>query len=157
MLLLGAAATALAAVAVLVAGRDEDTVTLLLAAAWWPLAFLAGLLLGRRPEPGPRLTRVLSTARTAAVLPEVRPAVALLNRLWPLGVFAAAAGGIAWLWPQVAAIAAGYALLWSLAWRRKEAAVTAVEERDGVRFYVEPGPALQPIRLVRTPGFTRES
>ena len=44
-----------------------------------------------------------------------------------LGVFA----------PQVAAIAAGFAIIWALAWRRQEQAVAAVEERDGVRFYVD--------------------
>jgi hypothetical protein len=31
--------------------------------------------------------------------------------------------------------------------------VTAIEERDGARFYVERTSPLQPIRLVRTPGF----
>ena len=31
--------------------------------------------------------------------------------------------------------------------------MTAIEERDGVRFYVERTSPLKPIRLVRTPGF----
>ena len=31
--------------------------------------------------------------------------------------------------------------------------MTAIEERDGARFYVEATSPLQPIALVRTPGF----
>ena len=31
-----------------------------------------------------------------------------------------------------------------------------VEERDGVRFYVEPTSALEPIKLIRTPGLGRD-
>ena len=77
-------------------------------------------------------------------------------RLWPLGAFALIAGGLAWIWPQVAAIGAGYALLVALTWRNREAAVTGVEDRDGVRFYVEPSSALEPVRLVRTPGLSRD-
>jgi hypothetical protein len=33
--------------------------------------------------------------------------------------------------------------------------VTAVEERDGICFYVEHGSAFDPIRLIRTPGLRR--
>ena len=43
----------------------------------------------------------------------------------------------------------------ALAWRRQDAAVTAIEERDGVAFYVERTSPFQPIQLVRTPGFRR--
>ena len=49
-------------------------------------------------------------------------------------------------------IGAGYALIVSLAWRTREAAVLAIEHRDGVKFYVVPNSALRPIELVRTPG-----
>ena len=59
------------------------------------------------------------------------------------------------LWPQVPAIATGFALAVASAWRNREAAVTAVEERDGVCFYVEHGSAFDPIKLVRTPGLMR--
>jgi hypothetical protein len=31
--------------------------------------------------------------------------------------------------------------------------VTAIEERDGARFYIERTSPLSPIKLVRTPGF----
>ena len=55
--------------------------------------------------------------------------------------------------PPVSAVAAGGAIIWALAWRRQERAVTAIEERDGARFYVDRTSPVQPIRLVRTPGF----
>jgi hypothetical protein len=48
------------------------------------------------------------------------------------------------------------ALVGGLILGRPEGAVAAIEERDGVRFYVEPGSALQPVRLIRTPGLRRE-
>jgi len=57
--------------------------------------------------------------------------------------------------PQVPAIATGFALGVASAWRNREAAVTAVEERDGICFYVEHGSAFDPIRLIRTPGLRR--
>ena len=52
----------------------------------------------------------------------------------------------------MAAIGAGYALLVSLAWHTREAAVLGIEHRDGVKFYVVPTSALRPIKLVRAPG-----
>jgi hypothetical protein len=33
--------------------------------------------------------------------------------------------------------------------------VTAIEDRDGVCFFVEKGSALEPIKLIRTPGLMR--
>jgi len=63
------------------------------------------------------------------------------------------AGAVAFLWPQVPAVATGFAIIWALGWRRQASAVTAIEERDGARFYVEHTSPLRPIRLVRTPGF----
>ena len=55
--------------------------------------------------------------------------------------------------PQIASVAAGGTIIWALAWRRQERAVLAIEERDGVRFYVDKTSPFSPIRLVRTPGF----
>jgi hypothetical protein len=77
----------------------------------------------------------------------------LVNRLWPLGVSALAAAGVSWLYPQVASVATGYAILISLAWRKQESAVTAIETRDGVRFYVVPSSPFRGISLLRAPGF----
>jgi hypothetical protein len=86
-------------------------------------------------------------------LPEVNPGRTLINRLWPLLFSTIGAGALAFVWPQVPAVAAGFAVIWALAWRRQSSAVTAIEERDGARFYVERTSPLKPIRLVRTPGF----
>ena len=62
------------------------------------------------------------------------------------------AGVLGIFFPGVAAIGAGYALIVSLAWHTREAAVLGVEQRDGVKFYVVPTSALRPVELVRTPG-----
>jgi hypothetical protein len=58
--------------------------------------------------------------------------------------------------PQIPAIAAGFTIIWALAWRRQESAVQAIEERDGVSFFVERTSPVRPIQLIRTPGFRRE-
>ena len=44
----------------------------------------------------------------------------LLNRLWLLAVSALLAAGLSWLYPQVAAVVAGGAILVALAWRKQE-------------------------------------
>ena len=147
------AATALAAVTVAGAtGGDQPTVVLV-ALGWWALAGLYGTLLGRGSEITPPIGRLLADARTDRSLPEVRPGRVLLNRLWPLLLSTVAAGGLAFLAPQVPAVAAGFAIIWALAWRRQESAVSAIEERDGVRFYIERTSPVSRIKLVRTPGF----
>ena len=92
----------------------------------------------------------------ATMLPEHRPAAVILNRLWPLLISTVAAGAIGFIFPQVPAVACGFAIIWSLAWRRQDSAVLAVEERDGVTFYVERTSPVRPMQLVRTPGLRRE-
>jgi hypothetical protein len=156
VLLVGAEATALGAVGVVSANQDGDTVTLIVAGGWWVLAAAAGLYLGRPERAAEGIARALAGARVSTSLPQESPLRIALIRLWPLGVIALVAGGIAWIWPQVPVIGAGYAILVALQWRNREAAVTGIEDRDGVRFYVEPSSALEPIRLVRTPGLSRD-
>jgi hypothetical protein len=156
VLLVAAEATVLGAVAVLIANRDGDVATLIVAAGWWVVALVAGLILGRADRAADGMARVLAGARVSPSLSPESPLRIALIRLWPLGAFALIAGGLAWIWPQVAAIGAGYALLVALTWRNREAVVTGVEDRDGVRFYVEPSSALEPVRLVRTPGLSRD-
>jgi hypothetical protein len=68
-------------------------------------------------------------------------------------VFVLVAGGLAFLAPQVPGIAAGFAIIWALAWRQQDSAVRAIEERDGVCFYVRRTSPVRPIALERTPGF----
>jgi hypothetical protein len=66
-----------------------------------------------------------------------------------------ASAALAVVAPQVPAIAAGFALIWALYWRRQDGAVTAIEERDGVAFFVERTAPHKPMQLLRTPGFRR--
>ena len=65
------------------------------------------------------------------------------------------AAGLSWLVPQLAAVVAGGSILITLAWRKQERAVTAIEERDGVRYYVVPTSPFKGIELVRTGGLRR--
>ena len=136
--------------------RTRDYATLIFAGGWWPVAAVLGLYLGSSPRAGEAMARALASARTATSLPTESPGRIAFLRLWPIGAFAIVVGGLAWLFPQVAAVGAGYAILNALAWRNRERAVTAIEERDGVRFYVEPTSALEPVKLIRTPGLGRD-
>jgi hypothetical protein len=147
------AATALAAVTVAAAAHDGDQVVVLVGLAWWALAGTYGTVAGRGTSTSPPIARLLADARTESTLPEVRPGRMLLNRLWPLLLSTAAAGALAVLAPQVPAVACGFAIIWALAWRRQDAAVSAIEERDGVRYYIERTSPVSRIKLVRTPGF----
>ena len=147
-------ATALGAITAISAGRDNDTTTLLIAAAWWLIAVIVGLRLGRPSRAADGVRDTLADARTATALPQETPGRIAFGRLWPIAATALLAGGFGIFFPGVAAIGAGYALLVSLAWRTREAAVLGIEHRDGTRFYVEPGSALRPITLIRTPGLT---
>jgi hypothetical protein len=156
VLLAGGAATVLAAVTVIAAQQDSDTTTLIVAGAWWSIAVIGGLVVGRSARAVEAVRAVLAGARTTTTLPSDNPGRVALSRLWPIGLFALVAGGIGFVFPGVAAIGTGYAIFVALAWRRRESAVVAVEERDGVRFYVEPGSALSPLTLVRTPGLGRD-
>ena len=152
VLLTGAEATALAAIAAVAVDRGSDTTTLIVAAAWWLVALVVGFYLGRPSRAADALRDTLAGARTATSLPPDTPARISFTRLWPIALTAIAAGVLGIFFPGVAAIGAGYALLVSLAWHSREAAVLAIEHRDGVRFYVVPNSALRPIQLVRTPG-----
>jgi hypothetical protein len=151
VLLTGAEATALAAITAIATSRDDDT-TIVVAAVWWLVALVVGLYLGRPSRAADSLRDALAAARTATSLPPESPARISFARLWPIGLTAIAAGTLGVFFPGVAAIGAGYALLVSLAWHSREEAVLAIEQRDGVKFYVVPNSALRPIQLVRAPG-----
>lgn len=156
MLLAAGAATALGAVTVIAADRDDDTRTLIVAAAWWSASVAIGLYLGRPARAADAMRPVLAGARTTPTLPTDNPGRVALARLWPLGAFALIAGALGIVFPGVAAVGTGFALAAALVLRAREGAVAAIEERDGVRFYVEPGSALEPVVLVRSPGLRRD-
>jgi hypothetical protein len=148
----GAEATALGAITALGANREGSATVILVAAAWWVLSLGIGLYLGRPSRAIEDMRDPLARARTAISLPPESPARITIGRLWPVALTAIVAGGLGLLFPGVAVIGAGYALIVSLAWHTREAAVLAIEHRDGVKFYVVPTSALRPIELVRTPG-----
>ena len=157
VLLAAGAATALAAITVISASAADDTLTIYVAAVWWIAALIGGIVLGRPARAAEAMRPALTEARMATALPSLgNPTRAALARLWPLAAFAVIAGGLGLVFSGVAAIGAGFALGAALTLRAREGAVAAIEERDGVRFYVEPGSALQPVKLVRTPGLRRE-
>jgi len=155
VLLFAGAATALAAVAIAGAQYRGDTTLLYVAVGWWMASAIGGVWIGRRPEATQGIGRLLADARHSPTLPELEPGRAVVNRLWPLIIVTAAAAGIAFLIPQVPAIGAGYALIIALSWRKQARAVAAIEDRDGVRFYVERSSALKPMQLLRTPWMRR--
>ncbi len=147
------AASVLAALTVAGAAGHGNDLIVPFSAGWWVAAGLIGIWLGRRAETSPPIASLLASARTQATLPEVNPARTMLNRLWPLLISTVGAGALAFLVPQAPAVATGFGIIWSLAWRRQASAVRAIEQRDGARFYVDKTSPLKPIRLVRTPGF----
>lgn len=147
-----AEATALGAITAIAANRDGDTTVAVVAGAWWLVALAIGIYLGRPQRAADDVRDALARARTATSLPEQSPARIALTRLWPIAFTAIAAGVLGIFFPGVAAVGAGYAVIVSLAWHTREAAVLGIESRDGVKFYVVPTHALRPIELVRTPG-----
>ena len=155
VLMSAGAATALAAVTVVGANADGDYTVVLVGLGWWTAAAALGAWIGRRAETNPPIARLLADARFSPALPDVQPGRILLNRLWPLLLAMVGSGAVAFVTPQVPAIAAGFSLILALYWRRQDAAVTAVEDRDGAQFWVDRTSPFTPIRLVRTPGLRR--
>jgi hypothetical protein len=156
VLLSAASATLLGIITVAGASAKGDATIVLFAAAWWTVAAVIGAAVGRRTRVTPSIARVLADAKSTTSLPEMRPGLILVNRLWPLLLSTLAAAILGAFIPQIAAVATGFGLIWSLGWRHQDAAVAAIEDRDGTTFYVERTSPVRPIRLVRAPGFRRE-
>lgn len=153
------AATALAAVSVIGIQRaGVDEVIVIVALVWWTAAAAIGFVSGSSDRVAEGVRRTLADARTVGPggpgvsLPA--PGRVALARLWPILAAVVTAGGLGIFFPEIAVVGSGYALLVALAWRNREAAVLAIEGRDGVRFLVESGSALKPVKLIRSPGFT---
>jgi hypothetical protein len=153
VLLSAGCATLLATLAILGITQEDDRVVIYVTAGWWVAAVAIGVVMGARADASPAIARLLADARMQSMLPELHPGSTMVNRLWPLLLATVGAGAAAFIEPQVASVAAGFTIIWALAWRRQERAVLAIEERDGVRFYVDKTSPFSPIRLIRTPGF----
>ena len=153
MLLTAAEATALAVVTIAVAAPQDDTTTIIFALAWWVLAAAdrrSGSAAARRRRArsagcSPRRARRTRCRRSGR-------APCCSTGCGSLAVSAVLAAGLSWLFPQFSAVVAGGAILIALAWRKQEQAVTAIEERDGVRFYVVPSVAVRRDRAGAHPG-----
>jgi hypothetical protein len=148
----GAEATILGAISAISVGGEPSPTTVIVAIAWWAIAIILGFWMGRPERAREDMRAPLAKAKMATSLPSDSPARISAQRLWPIAVTAIIAGGLGLFFPGVAIIGTGYALIVSLAWHTREAAVVAIEERDGARFFVVPSSALKPIQLVRTPG-----
>jgi hypothetical protein len=148
----GAEATVLGAISAIAVGGEPSSTTVIVALAWWAIAIIIGFWMGRPERARDDMRDPLAKAKTATSMPQEAPTRVALQRLWPVAVTAIIAGGLGLFFPGVAIIGTGYALIVSLAWHTRELAVQAIEERDGVRFFVVPSSALKPIELVRTPG-----
>lgn len=150
-------ATALGVIAVVGVRDAENTLVLLIGAAWWLVAAWIGLSLGTAERSADAMRKTLAEARTVtATSPGVSlpsPGQVAWGRLWPILAAVGLSGAVGVIFPEVAVVGSGYALLVALAWRNREGAVLAIEGRDGVRFIVESASALKPVKLVRTPGF----
>jgi hypothetical protein len=153
VLLSAASATLLAALTVIGVQIGLDATAAYVCIGWWVVASVVGSVLGSRRETTTAIANLLASARHQHSLPELAPARTIANRLWPLLLVTIAAGALSVFLPQIGGIAAGFAIIWSLAWRHQESAVAAIEERDGVRFYVDRTSPLRAIKLIRTPGF----
>ena len=150
--LTGAEATVLGAISAIALGGEPSGTTVIVALAWWAIALIIGFWLGRPERAREDMRDPLARARTATSLPSQAPARIAVGRLWPIALTAIVAGVLGLFFPGVAVIGAGYALIVSLAWHSREAAVLAIEQRDGVKFYVVPSPAWRAVELMRTPG-----
>lgn len=155
VLLFAGGATALAVVAIAGARNDDNTTLIYVALGWWVASVVIGLWLGRGDRAVRGIERLMAGARATTQLPEPEPAAVIFNRLWAVVLVTIVAGAVAFLFPTVPAIAAGYGLLVAVAWRQQSAAVQAIEERDGVQFWVERTSPFKPTQLIRTPGFRK--
>ncbi len=153
VLISAGAASVLAAVTVAGSVGNQEDGVVAVAAGWWVVAAFSGIWIGRRREATESISSLLAAARMPTTLPDVHPWRTVLNRLWPLFLSTLGAAAVSFLWPQVPGVATGFAIIWALAWRRQAAAVAAIEERDGLRFYTDKTSPIKPIKLVRIPGF----
>src|SRR3954451_4894270 len=94
------AATTLAAVTALAATRTDEENVLIVTAAWWGVAALIGVFVGRRAAVAPASGALLAEAKAATIMLEQRNGAVAPTRLWPLVVCTSMAGGPGFIAPQ---------------------------------------------------------
>lgn len=151
VLLLGTTSIALIVVSAGAISREHDVMLLIFGAAWTVIACAIGVWLGRGNQVMESIRTLLSRSRPEPVFPKIEPAAVLFTRLWPVLVIALGSAAVSWWFPQLAVAAAGYGMLWSIAWRKQALAVEAIEERDAVHFWIVRTAAFRHPKLVRVP------
>src|SRR5215218_10810878 len=99
-MLSAASATFLASLTIVQVYQDAEEGLMEVAIGWWLAAALIGTWLGRRNAASPAIARLLADARIQISLPELRPGMTLLNRLWPLMLSTVGAAGLGVFAPQ---------------------------------------------------------
>ena len=79
--LTGAEATALGAITAIVVNRNDDSRTLIVAAAWWLISVAIGFWLGRPSRAREDMRDPLARAKTATSLPSQTPTRIAIGRL----------------------------------------------------------------------------
>jgi hypothetical protein len=124
---------------------------IILSIGWIVVAVIVGLWIGRGSSIQEPVRLLLSKSRPEPIFPTIEPAAVLFARLWPVLAITLVAAVAAYWYPQLAVAAAGYGLLWALAWRKQSDAVLAIEERDAVHFWIVRSSPIKPPKLVRVP------
>ena len=151
VLMIGSSAVALILISAGSLARDGGMTLVLLSVAWLAIAVVFGLWMGSGPSVQESVRTLLSKSRPEPVFPKIEPPAVLLSRLWPVLVITLLAAFTSYWFPQLAVAAAGWGLMWALAWRRQSDAVLAIEERDAVHFWIVRSSPFGPPKLVRVP------
>lgn len=149
--MIGSAALALILVGAGSLAWYGSALMVVLSIAWVVICVACGLWLGRGSAIQESVASLLSKSRPEPIFPKIEPPAVLLSRLWPVLAITLLAAISSYWFPQLATAAAGYGLLWSLAWRKQSDAVLAIEERDLVHFWIVRSSPLAPPKLVRVP------
>lgn len=151
VLMIGSSAVALIVISAGSLARDGGMTLIILSIAWLAICVVVGLWQGSSESAQDSVRVLLSRSRPEPIFPKIEPPAVLLSRLWPVLAITIVAAFSAYWFPQFAVAAAGYGLLWALAWRRQSDAVLAIEERDTVHFWIVRSSPFAPPKLVRVP------
>lgn len=151
VLMIGSSAVALILISAGSLARDGGMTLIVLSIAWLAICVVVGLWQGSSESAQDSVRDLLSRSRPEPIFPKIEPPAVLLSRLWPVLAITIVAAFSAYWFPQFAVAAAGYGLLWALAWRRQSDAVLAIEERDTVHFWIVRSSPFAPPKLVRVP------
>ena len=132
------------------ARAEDDNTLLYIALGWWVVSVVIGLWLGRGAGPA-RHRALLADGAPPPRCPRSSRARCLQPALGGAAV-TVVAGAVRSSSRTCPRLPRASGCWWPLAWRKQSSAVQAIEERDGVRFYVERDLALQADALLRTPG-----